>query len=209
MDPFINIPLENEREFYVGAENGPFLEKGTAWEKQFYERFKPNARQVKAFLENIEGKSTFIPRFLSPIKPPASVCAADDKKAIERCARFVSLIPYVDDSQLFKDMPDLTCNSQEFLDLGQGDSEEHAMLLCNYFNYIDFENGRQKKNSSDSGKPWNSKEDLHSYIVYGEAVPDGFCWFVARRCNMTGSCEIWNPMNAECYNFDRVKSETK
>lgn len=44
LDPFINIPLENDREFYVGAENGPFLEKGTAWEKQFYERFKPNRR---------------------------------------------------------------------------------------------------------------------------------------------------------------------
>jgi len=111
LDPFINIPLENDREFYVGAEQATLLEKGTAWEKQFYERFKPNNRQVKAFLENIEGKSTFIPRFLSPIKPPPSVCDVKDEKALERCARFVSLIPYVDDSQLFKDMPDLTCNS--------------------------------------------------------------------------------------------------
>jgi coiled-coil and C2 domain-containing protein 2A len=34
-------------------------------------------------------------------------------------------------------MPDLFCNSQEFLDLGAGDFEEHAILLCNYFNYID------------------------------------------------------------------------
>lgn len=33
LDPFINIPLENDREFYVGAEEGRFLEKGTAWEK--------------------------------------------------------------------------------------------------------------------------------------------------------------------------------
>lgn len=34
-------------------------------------------------------------------------------------------------------MPDLACTSQEFLDLGMGDSEEHAILLCNYFNFID------------------------------------------------------------------------
>jgi coiled-coil and C2 domain-containing protein 2A len=34
-------------------------------------------------------------------------------------------------------MPDLYCTSQEFLDLGAGGYEEHAILLCNYFNYID------------------------------------------------------------------------
>ena len=49
----------------------------------------------------------------------------------------MALIPYVDDTELFRDMPDLTCDCQEFLDLGMGDDEEHAILLCNYFNYID------------------------------------------------------------------------
>jgi coiled-coil and C2 domain-containing protein 2A len=48
-------------------------------------------------------------------------------------------MPFIDDVTLFKDMPDLCCTSQEFLDLGQGDAEEHAMLLCNYFNFIDRE----------------------------------------------------------------------
>jgi hypothetical protein len=52
---------------------------------------------VKAFLENIDGQSTFIPRFLAPIKPPKHVCDINDKKAIERCARFVSLIPFISD----------------------------------------------------------------------------------------------------------------
>ena len=83
------------------------------------------------------------------MQPPTEADAgfpiwADDAKAIERAARFVSLIPFVDDTQLFKDMPDLTCTSQEFLDLGAGDSEEHAMLLCNYFNFIDQYQNRQK-----------------------------------------------------------------
>ena len=85
------------------------------------------------------------------------------------------------------------------MDLGKGDSEEHAMLLANFFNYIDRENGNQE----------GATKDIHSYIVYGEAVPDGFVWFVARRCKKTLFCEIWNPMNAECYNFDRVKTETQ
>jgi coiled-coil and C2 domain-containing protein 2A len=56
------------------------------------------------------------------------------------------MIPYIDDSKLFKDMPDLTCNSQEFLDLGMGDSEEHAILLANYFNFIDKAAKRQQLN---------------------------------------------------------------
>jgi hypothetical protein len=32
------------------------------------------------------------------------------------------------------------CTSQEFLDLGVGDWEEHAILLFNYFSYIDRNN---------------------------------------------------------------------
>ena len=59
----------------------------------------------------------------------------------------MSLIPWVGDSHLFKDMPDLTCLSQEFLDLGMGDSEEHAILLCNMFNYIDRALGKQEVNA--------------------------------------------------------------
>jgi len=46
-------------------------------------------------------------------------------------------------------MPDLACNSQEFLDLGMGDSEEHAILLCNYFNFIDFNCDRQNKDGTN------------------------------------------------------------
>ena len=64
---------------------------------------------------------------------------AGDEYAIEKCARFVSLIPFADDSSLFEGLPDMTCTAQQFLDLGAGDSEEHAMLLCNYFNWIDRE----------------------------------------------------------------------
>jgi coiled-coil and C2 domain-containing protein 2A len=95
------------------------------------------------------------------------------------------------------------------MDLGKGDSEEHAMLLCNFFNYIDRENGRQEKSASAAGTPWNQKQNVHSYIIYGEAVPDGFCWFVCRTCKLTEFIEIWNPMNGEVYNFDRVKSKGK
>lgn len=74
------------------------------------------------------------------------------------------------------------------------------MLLCNYFNYIDKQQGRQGN---------GTERDINSYIIYGEAVPDGDAWFVARRCRNTRDCEIWNPMTGECYSFDRVKYTVK
>lgn len=95
-------------------------------------------------------------------------------------------------------MPDITCTSQEFLDLGSGDSEEHAMLLCNFFNFIDKDQGRQAP-----GK------NYHSYIIYGEAIPDGACWYVLRRDIEHNFVEIWNPMTAEVYNFDLIISPAR
>lgn len=64
------------------------------------------------------------------------------------------------------DMPDMFCTSQEFLDLGGGDHEEHAILLCNYFKYID--------NIKHPG-------EFESYIVFAEALPQGDTVYVLRR----------------------------
>lgn len=101
-------------------------------------------------------------------------------------------------------MPDLTCTCQEFLDLGQGDSEEHAMLLCNYFNFIDRDQGNQRLNA-------DAKTGNHyvSYIVYGDALPDGVCWYVLRRDCEKNFVELWNPMSAEVFNFDLISSPTR
>lgn len=85
-----------------------------------------------------------------------------------------------------------------------GDSEEHAMLLCNYFNYIDKQMGRQPTNENDK-----NKKNYQSYIVYGDAVPNGECWFVIRRDCINNFVELWNPMNGECYNFDREVQKKK
>ena len=144
LEPLMTIPRSNEKDVYDGAELQDFLDKGTKFSKRFLTSHK-SPRYVKCFLENIEGKSVYIPRFLRRLEPPRDIWSSsgDNKKAIEMAARYVSLIPYKEDSALFRDMPDLTCTCQEFLDLGQGDSEEHAMLLCNYFNYIDKQLGRQ------------------------------------------------------------------
>jgi len=93
------------------------------------------------FGETIKGESALLCRFMTEQAPPPEVVDLernkDDAYAIEKAARFVAMIPYMEDLRLFQDMPDLFCTSQEFFDLGAGDYEEHAILLANYFMYID------------------------------------------------------------------------
>eukprot|EP00818_Percolomonas_sp_WS_P008297 CAMPEP_0117448902 /NCGR_PEP_ID=MMETSP0759-20121206/7651_1 /TAXON_ID=63605 /ORGANISM="Percolomonas cosmopolitus, Strain WS" /LENGTH=1533 /DNA_ID=CAMNT_0005241325 /DNA_START=194 /DNA_END=4791 /DNA_ORIENTATION=- len=81
-----------------------------------------------------------------------------DKKQllVHKCARFVSLIPFVDDIVAFLERTDVWQTSQEFLADGGGDDEEHANLLCNYFKYL------QKK----------------TWVVVGRAVPEGEASYV-------------------------------
>ena len=68
------------------------------WTRAFARKYRVRPRYVKLYLEDINGHSIFIPRYLSPVKPPAEIYTKDDNRAIERAARFVSLIPYIDDS---------------------------------------------------------------------------------------------------------------
>jgi len=132
---------------------------------------------------------------LNPTEPPLKDLEIDeqtgDAYAIEKVARFVSLIPFKEDLKKFEDMPDLYCTNQEFLDLGEGDFEEHAILMCNYFNWID--------------QKWHpDKPDMKSYLLYGDAVPEGQTTYVLRRNVKKGHAEIWSPVTGECYFFECV-----
>jgi coiled-coil and C2 domain-containing protein 2A len=50
--------------------------------------------------------------------------------------------------------------------LGGGDYEEHAIMLCNYFNYID---------------SVVEVTGCKSYLVYGMGMPEGFTVYVMRK----------------------------
>ena len=112
LEPLIQLPVKNEKDYYRGKEADNFLQKGTNWIKSIQNKFKQNPRVIKAFLEDIDGESVFIPKFLTPLRPPEQIYKGpNDEKAIEKAARYISLIPYIEDTALFKDMPDLTCTS--------------------------------------------------------------------------------------------------
>jgi coiled-coil and C2 domain-containing protein 2A len=48
-------------------------------------------------------------------------------------ARFVSLVPFMEDSGLHKRRGDIWCTNAECMHLTAGDSEEHAHLLAGFF----------------------------------------------------------------------------
>lgn len=158
-------------------------------------------RNIKVYGENVSGQSVLLCRYILPQIPPPDIYdyknpnSKNDKFAIEKAARYVSLIPLIEDSQAFLgSMPDLWCTSQEFLDLGAGDVEEHAILLCNYFNFIDQHQARA---------------DFESYVALGLGYPEGRTAYVMRRDKRSNHVELWNPMKGESYFYGRDEMEEK
>lgn len=172
LDPVLELPAENEYEYYPGAENAQLLYSATNWIKAMKKKKLFANRHYRAFGENVMGQSVLLCRYLTPQSPPIEIYDfehyVDDEFAIEKSARFVSMIPFIEDNRAFEDLPDLFCTSQEFIDLGAGDYEEHAILLCNYFNFIDTAQGRP---------------NFKSYLVIGKGMPEGYTAYVMRRDN--------------------------
>lgn len=135
LDPLLDLPAENEFEFYPGGEDARLLRAGTLWSNTYRYRKKGPPIIVKCFGENVERKSILLCRYLINQAPPKDLIDLVDgppeheKFAIQRAARFVSLIPFIDDNSAIDLLPDVWCTSQEFLDFNGGDYEEHAVLL--------------------------------------------------------------------------------
>jgi len=185
LDPVLELPNESEADYYPGAENPSFLFHGFQWlsnKKNTIEVLKD--RRVILWAENSKFQSVFLPRFLCPQEPPPGLLLEDDPDPIAKVVRFVSLIPHVEDSRAFRDMPDVWTSSQEMLDLGFGDYEEHALLLCNYFKWIDRNN-----------------QAIQNMIVIGKGVPEGNAIYVLRRDTHSGDVELWNASEGVGYSL--------
>ena len=51
----------------------PILETASKWADAAVANFKVNKRKIKVFFENLDGQSVFIPKYLTPIKPPPDI----------------------------------------------------------------------------------------------------------------------------------------
>lgn len=181
----LELPVDNDAEYYAGFEAPAFLFFGSNWLSALKNKKSIlKERRVQLWAENTDGQSVFIPRYLTPLEPPIGLIASDDQDAVAKLVRFVSLIPHLEDSQAFKDLPDIWSNCQEFFDLLFGDYEEHAVLLCNYFKYID-----------------RDKPNIKSYVVIGTGVPEGKSVYVLRRDTAKGDLELWNASTGVGYSI--------
>jgi hypothetical protein len=191
LDPIFSVMGSDNLDYVPGFEDSIFLINTIKWLKKLKEKRVFGQRNIRVFVENFDGFSVFLPRYLKPQEPPRIVYDPSrpmDDNCIEKAARYVSLIPFVPDSQAFtsEELPDCWCTDEQFLTLGFGDYEEHAILLCNYFNYIDLVQNR----------------DAKSYVLLGKAYPEGYTTYVI-RISKGLDVEIWNAKTGDCFYFDK------
>jgi len=189
LEPVLELPTEADAEYYPGFENPRFLFQGAHSLAELKRKKIHKNRYIRIFAENFEGQSVFLPRFITALAPPASFnIDLTTDKAINQVTRFVSLIPFVEDNQAFKDLPDVWCGCQQFLDLCAGDYEEHSILLCNYFKFID-----------------QNRPERKTYLALGKGIPEGNTIYVCRRELQTGEVELWNGSTGQGFSFSQRK----
>ena len=198
LDPIPQFSINDETDYVSGFEDNGFLINATKWLNNLKSNEKFKNRTIRFFAENIDGCSVFMPRYLKRDgqKPYSSLFNENDENAIEKSTRYVSLIPFIEENQTWdyaEEMPDCWTTDNQFLDLGFGDYEEHAVLLCNYFNYID-----QKQGTG-----------CVSYLCLGDAHPEGSTVYVIRLTQDFKEVEFWNAKTGECFYFEKTLVETK
>ena len=198
LDPIPSFSINDETDYVPGFEDNSFLINSTKWLNALKTSSKFKNRTIRLFAENFDGHSVFMPRYLKSDgqKPHPQLFSENDDNAIEKASRYVSLIPFIEENQTWEyaeEMPDCWDTDNQFLDLGFGDYEEHAVLLCNYFNYID-----QKQNTG-----------CVSYLCLGDAHPEGSTVYVIRLSADYKEVEFWNAKTGDCYYFEKTLVDTK
>ncbi|XP_071836357.1 coiled-coil and C2 domain-containing protein 2A-like [Apostichopus japonicus] len=143
-------------------------------------------REVKTTVVDINGTSVFITRYFRPLKPPEALLGSEPSQTTKNVAKFVSLVPFLSDNVSFPGICDIWSSCDQFLQMLQGDEEEHAVLLVNYFMHL--------------GKT--------AYLVLGTAIPEGPTSYVLSKEG--NEFWVWNPTTGEKYqqtnNFCPLKS---
>ena len=103
LDPVLELPQDNELEYYIGLEKQNLLHAGSEWVKSI-KKGNFEKRNIKVYGENVSGQSVLLCRYILPQAPPPDIydyksqTSKNDKYAIEKAARYVSLIPMIEDN---------------------------------------------------------------------------------------------------------------
>uniref|UniRef100_A0A6V3JWR5 C2 domain-containing protein n=2 Tax=Lotharella globosa TaxID=91324 RepID=A0A6V3JWR5_9EUKA len=122
-------------------------------------------RYITALAMGHDGKPILVCRYIRPLKPPRGL------EEVPMFTRFAACVPCIDDNdESTSDLVvDYWCTVKEFLTLGGGDEEEHAVMLCNFFKYTETRSNRHldrhrgasagaDAGASDSKEPANADQ---------------------------------------------------
>ena len=125
---------------------------------------------LQVICTDMAGATRLITRFIAPLSGPP--CVDSEFAAL----RYVSLIPFLSDRVALPGFTGIWSLHNEFLEIGAGDWEEHAMLLCALL----------------------LGHGLDAYVLLGNAVPDGrVAWVLTYTSG--GQVRIWNPAAGRVY----------
>ena len=169
-------PQPSLNEIFDTNEEVRLIRLSAVWEAELNQKFP--TRKKKNLMTDVNGKSVFITRYITPQNPPLPIIPEDKAArltlpAMQHVAKFVSLIPHYEDSTLFSGKCDIWITSELFLKMLAGDEEEHAILLCNYFLYM----------------------GITAYVVVGCGVPEGDTCYVLTKTS--GNFILWNPSTGD------------
>jgi coiled-coil and C2 domain-containing protein 2A len=152
----------------TSAEDASFEKPLAAFNKTWKGHPHAKGRCIQATAMDLSGRMVFVPRFITPLEPPPGL------DSVHKVFRFVSMIPTIEDAVTFG--ADIWSTSEQFLELLAGDEDEHAVLLTNYFVYL------QKE----------------CWLVIGKANPEGKTAYVLTRDD-DGNFLLWDATSGDCY----------
>ena len=135
----------------------------------------------------------------------AAGSSAQDVCTVAAAARFVALVPFLEDYLGFRDL-DLWCTCGQFLEVLAGDWEEHALLLWHYLVYLQDKGALDEPRSANNDQPSTAGTGSSStrkrwtfYLVIGRAVPCGDAQYVLQLDQMTGEAILWDARSGEAF----------
>ncbi|CAM9133752.1 unnamed protein product [Ectocarpus sp. 12 AP-2014] len=194
LDP---IPIVLPKESVPGSnqESSGLVAAGLRWMKRVKDatELPQGVLSVQLFVPDMFGNDVLLTRYLCPQEPPGGI------NTVCKCAHYVSLLPFLEDWQMFEGVDDMWCTSQQFLDILAGDHEEHAILLHNYILHLIMV--REGISGSNRRPPGRTGLRTEVYMVSGRAVPEGDTVYVMvqelSRFGETRTTSIWKPSTAE------------